>query len=512
MQGSGKQLDSSTKEANDSKEKHAFANGKNKKGRPKKSLNNITDSKVNGAQNGDVLGTKTKLHETGVAVSKTPRLKTRISYKLPAPVLHHHTYVHAHNNEGNSANGSLMNMQVVVPNAESSLTFGHQPPNISLSAGIRNPKEGECVRSTNNFTNAGRASSEGDICSMVPETCNESRPIDYIRNGDETSCHAFTQSGEAISALIFLPSGQGWLFFTMVYGSPCNTKREALWRHLDSVAKAHQYPCLITGDFNEYLFAHEKHSPRSSFKAGACVRHLARAKSDHCPLLLQLDPSFRSHPHLEPFRFEAMWLKHEGFQQFVADFWGQENGNLLNKTGELSKQLKICNSEVFGHLKLRKRRDLARITGVQKVLCEQQNPFLVNLEFELQKEYSQILDQEELLWMQKSRANNWHKDGTATLPNFFPVADQSFLDNLLVPVSNSETKNSMFTIGPYKAPGPDGFAACLYQQCWEICGAEVCDLVKQVFTTGEIPYDLTRTLIVLVPKAAASGTTSKPNY
>lgn len=72
---------------------------------------------------------------------------------------------------------------------------------------------------------------------------------------------------QAISALIFLPSGQGWLF-TMVYGSPCNTKREALWQHLDSVAKAHQYPWLIMGDFNEYLFAHEKHSPRSSFRAG----------------------------------------------------------------------------------------------------------------------------------------------------------------------------------------------------------------------------------------------------
>ncbi|CAL2279171.1 unnamed protein product [Prunus armeniaca] len=137
----------------------------------------------------------------------------------------------------------------------------------------------------------------------------------------------------------------------------------------------------------------------------ACVRHLAKAKSDHCPLLLQLDPSFRSYPHLKPFHFEAMWLKHEGFQQFVANFWGQENGNLLNKTKELSKQLKIWNSEVFGHLKLRKRRVLARIAGAQK--------------------------------------------------------------------------------------------------CWEICGVEVCDLVKQVFTTGEIPYDLTRTLIVLVPKVTS---------
>ncbi|KAL6272080.1 hypothetical protein ACE6H2_022772 [Prunus campanulata] len=89
-------------------------------------------------------------------------------------------------------------MQVVVPNVESSLTFRHQPPNISLSAGLRNSKEGEGVRSTNNVANVGRVSSEGDICSMVPETCDESRPIDYIQNGDGTSCHAFSQSGEVV--------------------------------------------------------------------------------------------------------------------------------------------------------------------------------------------------------------------------------------------------------------------------------------------------------------------------
>ncbi|KAH0981504.1 hypothetical protein GBA52_008681 [Prunus armeniaca] len=79
MQGLGKQLDSSIKEANDAKEKHVIANGKKKIGIPKKSLNTINNSKVNVAQNGDVLGHKTKLHETGVVVSKTPRLKTIIS-------------------------------------------------------------------------------------------------------------------------------------------------------------------------------------------------------------------------------------------------------------------------------------------------------------------------------------------------------------------------------------------------------------------------------------------------
>lgn len=72
---------------------------------------------------------------------------------------------------------------------------------------------------------------------------------------------------QAISSLITLPSGQVWLS-TMVYGSPCNTKCEALWQHLESVAATHQFPWLIIGDFNEYLFAYEKRSSRSSFRAG----------------------------------------------------------------------------------------------------------------------------------------------------------------------------------------------------------------------------------------------------
>ncbi|VVA41059.1 PREDICTED: reverse mRNAase, partial [Prunus dulcis] len=75
-------------------------------------------------------------------------------------------------------------------------------------------------------------------------------------------------------------------------------------------------------------------------------------------------------------------------------------------------------------------------------------------------------------YFQKLFSDDMTCTGTSTLPNFFLVTDQSFLDNLLVLVSNSEIKTSMFTIGPYKASGPDGFAACLYQQCWEICGAE----------------------------------------
>ncbi|BBN70535.1 transposable element gene [Prunus dulcis] len=53
---------------------------------------------------------------------------------------------------------------------------------------------------------------------------------------------------------------------------------------------------------------------------------------------------------------------------------------------------------------------LARVAGIQSSLCIQDNPFLADLEFNLKQEYAQILVQEEMMWMQKSRIN-WNKDG-----------------------------------------------------------------------------------------------------
>lgn len=107
----------------------------------------------------------------------------------------------------------------------------------------------------------------------------------------------------------------------------------------------------------------------------ACIRHLTRVWSDHCPLLLSLDPC---PPHLRPFRFEAMWLKHHDFNQVVTASW---NDNHLN----------FCsNAQVFGHLQQRKKKVLARLNGVQRALWNKAN---LNLERDLQDEFCQIMDQ-----------------------------------------------------------------------------------------------------------------------
>ena len=100
-----------------------------------------------------------------------------------------------------------------------------------------------------------------------------------------------------------------------------------------------------------------------------------------------------------------MWLKHHDLNQVVTASWNYNHLNFSEKLELLACKLRDWNDQVFGHLQQRKKKVLARLNGVQRALCNKANPFLVNLERDLQDEFCQIMDQEELLWMQKSRVN-----------------------------------------------------------------------------------------------------------
>lgn len=52
----------------------------------------------------------------------------------------------------------------------------------------------------------------------------------------------------------------------------------------------------------------------------------------------------------------------------------------------------------------------------------------------------------------------------------------------------------------FKAPGPDGYQAVFFQNCWDLVNNDVCSFVKTVFQTGIIPEGVNDTLITLVPK------------
>lgn len=48
---------------------------------------------------------------------------------------------------------------------------------------------------------------------------------------------------------------------------------------------------------------------------------LPKIKSDHCPLLISVN-GFALIPHyLKPFRFQAAWMSHGKFDEFVSTQW-----------------------------------------------------------------------------------------------------------------------------------------------------------------------------------------------
>lgn len=83
----------------------------------------------------------------------------------------------------------------------------------------------------------------------------------------------------------------------------------------------------------------------------AQVRHLPRTTSYHNPIKISVHSCLSTNPLNWPFRFEAMWLKHETFDDLIAQVWGQATDFSLNKTLSLIEPLKRWNTNVFGHLR-----------------------------------------------------------------------------------------------------------------------------------------------------------------
>ena len=79
----------------------------------------------------------------------------------------------------------------------------------------------------------------------------------------------------------------------------------------------------------------------------ANVLVLPRVRSDHHPILVELEVmSGRATGIARPFRFEAAWLQHSEFTDFIKKNW--EEGIAVPEALEgLSAQLKVWNKKVW---------------------------------------------------------------------------------------------------------------------------------------------------------------------
>ncbi|XP_050242161.1 uncharacterized protein LOC126691131 [Quercus robur] len=97
-----------------------------------------------------------------------------------------------------------------------------------------------------------------------------------------------------------------------------------------------------------------------------------------------------------------MWHNNPGFCRVVEDVWDCFL-NLNHATSFFKTLASNWNKEVFGNLFAKKRKILARISGLQKALAVRPSAFLISLEKELSLEYTAILNQEEKFCALKSR-------------------------------------------------------------------------------------------------------------
>ena len=190
--------------------------------------------------------------------------------------------------------------------------------------------------------------------------------------------------------------------FTGVYGLFTREEREYLWEELGAIRGSWEDPWCLGGDFNIILFQKERSRQRRLTAAirrfaqiidelglvdlplqgglftwnggqndqswarldrflmtqnwldqfsGVLQSKLPRPISDHFPILLE-GGGLRRGP--SPFRFENMWLKVEGFKDFLRSWWqgtvirGNVSFRLAAKLKELKQKIKSWNRMSLG--------------------------------------------------------------------------------------------------------------------------------------------------------------------
>ncbi|KAK4274538.1 hypothetical protein QN277_017742 [Acacia crassicarpa] len=277
--------------------------------------------------------------------------------------------------------------------------------------------------------------------------------------------------------------------------------------------------------------------------------------SDHNPLCLKYVTDGESSNLERPFRFEAMWIKHENYNDFLQESWISSMD--INQSLDCFKNsLKSWNKELFGMVEQQKRSIMNRLDGIQKSRAYPYSEFLCNLEIELQESLERILKLEEIKWFQKSR-NEWIIKGDRNtrfyhlkskarrrrnrismlkndegswidneeelkrlVTNYFrniycaneqgsvglvtrakfPAIDRLTLLNISKMPEDEEIRRALFAMGCYKAPGVDGFPPIFYKSNWSTVGAALCSFVKNAFLGKVSLDDANKTLISLIPK------------
>ncbi|CAL1353574.1 unnamed protein product [Linum trigynum] len=241
-----------------------------------------------------------------------------------------------------------------------------------------------------------------------------------------------------VTVKIKCASASPWLL-TAVYASPRQESQHFLWQAIHRIEEEHDYPWLLTGDFNAIRspleqagrtstsilrrckrfndrmdqaelinlgysgprFTWTRGEPPNDYKASrldrslcnptwntfpnTSVHHLPRLHSDHHLILTEIGKHGVNLSSPRPFRFEGAWLTHESYGDFLQDKWDSQVP-LQDTLRKMVEDLAEWNKNTFGNVLQKKRRLLSRINGIQTRIANGFSPGLFKLQAKLERE------------------------------------------------------------------------------------------------------------------------------
>ncbi|KAM2983667.1 hypothetical protein FF2_009561 [Malus domestica] len=249
---------------------------------------------------------------------------------------------------------------------------------------------------------------------------------------------------------------------------------------------------------------------------GTTIRHVVLEGSDHALLLMSTE-KIKAWTGRK-FSFDAWWSKMKECRDLVAEeLWVRPEGSHAFRFCEKMKKLRRTLNEWELRTAHKNEETYWRTKSRNQWLKEgDKNTKFFHAQIMKRRRSNQIrgLMDANGVWQENepvisSIVTSYFSDlFRSGRPAHFDVPDNglesrvTLEDNLALtaPVTEEEIIVAAFQIPPTRAPGPDGFFGCFYQDHWDTVGNDVIRIIKAFWHLGRLQRKLNHTNLVLIPK------------